>query len=122
MNIFVIVDQKNPPWYSFLIIGLLAPILGFVVYRIFIRYKVLRFGNNQVEIRLPVLRHQKAYPINQIDYWQENKVKTGKTSSYRELEIKFSDGEKISIGYQEYSDYERIVKYLQQKSSKKRRN
>ena len=121
MNVLVLIDQPNPAWYTYAIIGVLTPIFGFVVYRIFIRYKILKLGNNQVEIYFPVLRFRKVYPLQDIRYWIEHKVKTSKSSAYREVEIGFADDKKVTFGFQEYSDYPKMVNYLQMKVAKKRK-
>ena len=120
MNIIVVATQPEPKWYHYLIIGLLVPIIVFVIYRIFIRYKVVKFGNNQVEIFFPVLRTRKVYPLQQINSWKEHRVKTGKNSVYKEIEIQFTESAKLSLGFQEYSEYPKVLNYLQLKVSKKR--
>jgi hypothetical protein len=80
MNLIVVVKGQLAAWYNYAIVGILIPIGGFVLYRIFILYKVVRMGNNHVQITYPVLRREKKYSINEIVAWRENKVKTGKSS------------------------------------------
>ena len=121
MNILVLIKDPQPAWYTYLIIALLIPIAVFVLYKIFIRYKVIRLGNNQVELSYPVLRSNTKYPLDQIDYWVEHLVKTGKNSVYKEMEIKFKDGVKLTFGQKEHTEYARIVQYLVQKAPKKKR-
>ena len=122
MNVWSVLKLPNPAWYNYVVIGLLTPIGLFVLYRIFIRYKIMRLGNNQIEINFPVLRSLKKYPLDQIDYWVEKQVKTGKSSIYKELELRFKDGKKEIIGHKEFTDYARIVQYLIQKAPQKRRS
>ncbi|MEK6782682.1 MAG: hypothetical protein AABY93_13340 [Bacteroidota bacterium] len=121
MNALVVVNDPGPAWYTYVIIAALTPIALFVLYKIFIRYKVIRLGNNQVELTFPVLRSTKKYPLDQIEYWIERQVKTGKNSLFKELEIRFKDGIKLAIGHKEYSEYQNIVQYLAQKVPKKKR-
>ncbi len=121
MNILVLIKDSQPAWYTYLIIVLLVPIALFVLYKIFIRYKVIRIGNNLVELNYPVLRSNTKYPLDQIDYWVEHQVKTGKNSLYKEMEIKFKDGVKLTFGQKEHTEYARIVQYLVQKAPKKKR-
>jgi Ca2+/Na+ antiporter len=121
MNILVLLNDREPAWYTYLIIALLTPIALFVLYKIFIRYKVVRLGHNRIELTYPVLRSTRRYPLEQIEYWVEHSVKTGKNSLYLELEIKFSDGITLTIGHKEQSEYPRIVQYLTQKAPKKKR-
>jgi len=120
INSIVIFGHELVAWYNYAVVVILLPIGLLVFYRIFIRYKILKFGNNQVEINYPVLRRNKIYPLDQIDQWTENKVKTGKNSEYKELLMRFTDGEKISIGHKEHTEYPRLVQYLVQKAPKKK--
>ncbi len=121
MNVWIVVRDPQPAWYNYLIILLLLPIALFVGYKIFIRYKIISLGNNLIEMRFPVLRTFSRYPLQQIEHWTENVVKTGKNSTYKELEIKFNDGQKLSMGHREFTDYDKAIKYLQQKVPKLRK-
>jgi hypothetical protein len=120
MNSIVISRNQLVAWYNYAVVIVLSPIGLFVLYKIFVRYKILKFGNNQIEINYPVLRQIKVYSLDQIDQWIENKVKTGKNSEYKELNIRFTDGKKISVGHKEHAEYTRMVQYLLQKVPKKR--
>jgi len=122
VNILVLTKDPQPAWYTYLIIALLTPIALFVLYKIFIRYKVVKVGNNQIQLSYPVLRQTTSYPLDQLEYWTEHSVKTGKNSWYKELEVKFSDGVKLTMGHKEHTEYSRIVQYLGQKTPKKRRS
>jgi hypothetical protein len=120
MNSVAILRDREAAWYNYAVVVVLVPIGIVVFYKIFVRYKVLKFGNNQIEINYPMLRQTKVYPLDQIDQWIENKVKTGKDSEYKELQVRFTDGTKISIGHKEYTEYSRMVQYLLQKAPKKK--
>jgi len=121
MNAYVIVKDLQPAWYTYLIVVILTPIAIFVLVKIFIRYKIIRLGNNLVELTYPVQRRAKKYSLDQIEYWIEHKVKTGKNSVYKEVEIKFTDGLQVTIGHKEHTEYPRIVQYLSLKALKKKR-
>jgi len=120
MNLISIIHGVATAWYNFVIVGLLTPIGVFVLYRIFIRYKIIRMGNNEIQISYPVIRQNKKYPLSELVWWIENKVKTGKNSEYRELQFKFTDGKKIGIGHKEHTEYTRMIQYLAQKAPKKK--
>ncbi len=100
--------------------SLLSPIFLFVSYKIFIRYKIIRMGNNRVEISYPVMRKHKVYMLQEIAMWKENVVKTGKNSVFRQLEIFFQDKHRESFGDKEHTEYGRMVQYLNQKVPKKK--
>lgn len=120
MNSIAIVKDRQAAWYNYAVVAVLLPLGGFVFYKIFIRYKILRLGNNQIQIDYPMLRRSKVYPIDQVKQWVENKVKTGKHAEYRELQVRFADGKKISIGHKEHTEYARMVQYLAQKAPRKK--
>jgi hypothetical protein len=107
--------QGISAWYNYLIIALLLPIGVFVAYKIFIRYKVIRAGNNHIEIFYPVLRKSEKHTLQSVLAWRENIVKTGKNSVYKQLEILFADKTRISIGHKEHTEYPKLVQYLQHK-------
>jgi hypothetical protein len=120
MNLVVVIRGELAAWYNYAIVGILVPIGAFVLYRIFILYKIVHMGNNQIQINYPVLHREKKYAVGDIVAWRENKVTTGKTSEYRELQVLFSDKNKLSIGHKEHTEYARMVQYLSQKAGKKR--
>jgi len=119
MNVIAIIN-KSAAWYNYAVAVLLLPIGLFVVYKIFIRYKVIRAGNNSVEISYPVMRKTEKYPLQTIVAWRENIIKTGKKSVYKQLEILFDNKTRLSIGQKEHTEYTRLVQYLQQKIPKKK--
>jgi hypothetical protein len=120
MNLVIVVNGQLAAWYNYAVVIVLLPIGGFVLYRIFIRYKIISLGSNQIQIRYPVLRSEVKYSVNEILAWRENIVKTGKKSEYKELQIMFSDKNKLTIGHKEHTEYSRMVGYLMQKAPKKR--
>lgn len=120
MNAIAIFRDQHAAWYNYAVVAVLVPMGILVFYKIFLRYKILKLGNNQIQIDYPMLRQSKAYPLEQIDQWMENKVKTGKNSEYRELQVRFMDGKKISVGHKEHTEYARMVQYLDQKAPKKK--
>ena len=120
MNAIAIFRDRQGAWYNYAVLAVLAPIGMVVFYKIFVRYKILKLGNNQIQIDYPMLRQSKIYPLEQIDHWLENTVKTGKNSEYKELQVQFADGKKISVGHKEHTEYSRMVQYLLQKAPKKK--
>jgi hypothetical protein len=108
-----------PKWYNLGIIALLAPILGYVLYRLFFQLKRIEIGNNQFVIHYLFYRKMTTYPIDQIKQWTEHTVKVGKKATYKELEITFTSHIKITLGKKEYTEYEKIVSYLKKKLARK---
>jgi hypothetical protein len=120
MNVFALVRVPAPAWYNYLIVVLLVPIGLFVFYKIFVRYKVIRLGNNRLELSYPIMRKHNVYSLQDIVAWKENVVKTGKSSVFRQLEIFLPDKQRISFGDKEHTEYSRVVQYLNQKVPKKK--
>jgi hypothetical protein len=114
LNIIAII-QKQAAWYNYLIAGLLVPIGLFVLFKIFIRYKVISMGNNQIEVRYPILNRSEKYAVKSVVAWRENIIKTGKRSTYKQLEILFENQKRLSLGQKEHTEYARLIHYLHQK-------
>jgi len=119
-NAIAIFTGRYAAWYNYAVLAVLVPLGIVVFYKIFVRYKILKVGNNQIQIDYPMLNQSKIYPLEQIDQWIENKVKTGKNSEYKQLQVRFNDGKKLSVGHKEHTEYARMVQYLLQKVPKKK--
>ncbi len=111
--------SPQPKWYNLGIIFLLAPILGYVLYRLLFQLKRIEIGNNLIIINFLLHRKKSTYAIAEIKSWTEHHVKVGKNTTYKEVEIVFNSSKKITIGKKEYTEYEKIVSYLKKKAIKK---
>ncbi len=120
MNIYALVVAPAPAWYNYLMIVLLTPIGLFVFYKIFVRYKIIRLGNNRLELSYPMLRKHRVFTLQEIVAWREHVVKTGKNSMFKQLEIFLPGKERVSFGDKEHTEYSRVVQYLNQKVPKKK--
>jgi magnesium-transporting ATPase (P-type) len=118
INILSILRDPAPPIFNYAIVTVLTPIALFISWKTIFRYKVIRMGNAQIDVRYPQFRIRRSYPLKEISYWKETIIKTGKKSTYKELEIKFSDNRKITMAFREYSEYEKMMAYLGQKASR----
>ena len=111
--------SSQPKWYNLGIIFLLAPILGYVLYRLLFQLKRIELGNNLIIVNFLLSRKKRTYAIAEIKSWTEHQVKVGKNVTYKELEIVFASSKKITIGKKEYTEYDRTVVYLKKKAAKK---
>src|ERR1700712_2268746 len=102
INLLSILTDPHPPWFNYLIVFGLTPVAIFILYKVFFRYKIIRMGNGQIIVDHPQLRSHKAYDLKNVVSWTEAVVKTGKTSTYKELEVRFSNGKKITMAFREY--------------------
>jgi hypothetical protein len=118
INLLSLLRDPEPPWFNYLVVAGLVPVILFIIYKIFFRYKVVTMGNGQIIVSWPQFRTSRKYTLKEVVSWSETIVKTGKNSSYKELEIKFRDGRAITMAYREYTDYEKLSGYLAQKLPK----
>ncbi len=121
VNVYVVIVDPMPQWFNYLILVVLVPTVTFVTYKVLFRYKIVHMGDQQIEVRNPQFGRHRKYKLEEVDSWEEVEVKTGNTSSYKELKVKFRDGRIIEMGHREYTDYDRMVSYLSQKLPKARK-
>lgn len=115
MSILQLVGDREPAWYVYLVIVTLTPMALFITFRVFINYKVVELGNDQIVVKYPVRKKHKQYRLNQVIQWRELIVKTGKSSTFKELEILFDDKFKLTLGLREYTNYPKLYTYLAKK-------
>jgi hypothetical protein len=121
INIIAIRLEQEAQWINFVITGILVPISIFIIYKVVFRYKIVRMGNGQIEVKYPLFGKSTCYALKEVESWTETVIKTGKTSTYKELEITFLPGQKITMGFKEYSEYDKMLKYLSQKIPKQKK-
>ena len=119
INVLSILNDPQPPWFNYLVILVLTPVAAFILYKVFFRYKIIRMGNGEIAIAHPQFGNKRSYRLNEIASWKETIIKTGKSSMFKELEIRFSDGRSITMGHREYTGYELMTGYLVKKLKSK---
>ncbi len=120
MSMLQLVSDGSPPWYTYLVLAIMTPVAVFLTIKIFINYKRISVGNNIIEVQFPVRRIRRSYQLKRIDSWKESIVKTGKNSTFRELEIRFDDQFRLTLGHKEYTRYQEIFSYLTKKVGAKK--
>ncbi len=121
VNVYIVLVDPMVQWFNYLILALLIPIAGFVTVKVFSRYKIVRMGHRQIEVLFPQFRIQRKYGLEEVKGWEETVVKTGKTATYKELEVNFQDGRTIRMGFREYTEYTNMLNYLAKKIPKARK-
>lgn len=122
MSMIEFLSDAHPSWYTYLILILLTPLSFFLTFRVFINYKIIELGNGQIVIKYPVRKGKKHYPLSRVTYWKESVVKTGKNSTFKELEIRFDDKFRLNLGLREYSNYQKVQAYLTKKLAGKKQD
>lgn len=120
MSLIQVVGNENSAWYVYLVLIVLTPLSLFITFRTFVNYKLIEFDNNQIAIKYTVRKKIKAYSLSDVLHWKESVVKTGKNSTFKEIEIQFNDRFKVVLGLREYSDYPKVKAYLEKKLGKKK--
>ncbi|HZX73115.1 MAG TPA: hypothetical protein VFE57_01745 [Cyclobacteriaceae bacterium] len=119
-NTVAAIRDSSPSWLNLTVIVLLTPLALFALFKIFLSYKVIRVGNNQIDIRYPVFGKTKKYTLDQIGYWKETVIKNS-MGTYKEIEVGFTDKSTLNMGHKEYTEYSKIAGYLSQKAAKKKK-
>jgi len=120
MSLIQILSDQEALWYAYLVLFTLTPLALFITYRTFFNYKLFEFANDKIAVKYSVRKMIKSYPLSEVLYWRESVVKTGKNSTFKELEIQFTDHFKVSLGLKEYTDYPKVFTYLEKKLGSKK--
>ncbi|GAA5034536.1 hypothetical protein GCM10011506_29570 [Marivirga lumbricoides] len=82
--------------------------------------KVVKIGNNKINITYLISRSKAEIAIADIKGWTEEIVKT-KQGDYKEIKILFGQKKILKLSNKENTEYERVVKYLNAKAKKVKR-
>ena len=91
-----------------LVIGLL--VLGKLLGAI----KVVKVGDNKIEVFYPISRLRTSIKIGDVLGWHEEVVKT-KNGEFREVKVLYSRKKILKLSNRENTEYEAIVNYLRKK-------
>lgn len=120
MSLLQLLSATEPGWYVYLVLAVLTPLALFLTVRIFVNYKIIELGEGKIGVRYTVRKKKRDYPLSRVVHWRESVVKTGKNSTFKELEILFDDNFKLTLGWREYSNYPKVHAYLARKLAKKK--
>lgn len=96
----------------------LVLVIGLLVLTKFITaIKVIKVGNNKISIKFLISRSVISLNLSDIKAWHEEIVKT-KQGDYRETKILYGHKKIIKLSNKENTEYESIVKYLNNKAKK----
>ena len=91
-----------------LVIGLL--VLGKLLGAI----KVVRIGDNKIEVFYPISRMRTIINVPNVLGWKEEVVNT-KNGEYREVKILYTKKKILKLSNRENTEYDAVVKYLKKK-------
>jgi hypothetical protein len=81
--------------------------------------KIVKAGNNRLDIFFPISRSRIDLPLEQIKGWREDVVKT-KQGEFRETKIVYGNKKVIKLSNKENTEYKKLLKYLNQKAKKQK--
>lgn len=122
-SFFLLLDSLLKSESFFIIKLILTPITLvialLVLGKLLAAIKIVKAGNNKLNIFFPISRSRVELPLNEIRGWREDIVKT-KQGEFRETKILYGKKKVIKLSNKENSDYEKLVKYLDQKAKKQK--
>ena len=117
-NLSAILDDQGW-WLNYFLSALLLTLGLAILMRQLWSYKIVRIDKSKLFIKYPLRFSQKALTLKEISYWEETIIKTG-NGQFKQVEMVF-DHEKVQLTMQENTNYSRILTYLAQMLSSKRR-
>ena len=112
-------NSENIYWYHYLFLAILIPTGLAVLIKTLFSYKTTSIGKGKIAIHHPVKLKKKEYDIKDITQWREVTINTA-SGLYQQLEINFVNNDRLTLGKQEHSNYDKVIAYLQQKASRKK--
>jgi len=107
-------------WWAYTLAFLFYPIALGLIIKITWGYKIISIGSQKIEVKFPFRMKKKKYHLKQLLSWEESMVKTGSVP-FKELNLRFDDGNNIKLSYHENSNYDEIFNYLNRNAAKGRK-
>lgn len=105
-------------WFYLVACTLITLVLLILLVKMLAGYRFITAGRDQIIVKLPLRRYQRAYSMAQVLAWEEETVMANK-KEFRQLTIAFSDHQSISVSNHEHESYQGLVDYLKKKAAKK---
>lgn len=112
------VYSLKPEWYHYALLLIFGPIGLGLLFRMILKYQIVKMGKGSIEIRFPARFKDTTYKVNDLTHWKETVINTA-GGKYKEVELVFSDKKTINLSMQEHSNYPQVISYLRKKASKK---
>ena len=110
----------QPVWWAYTLTFLFYPIALGLIIKIIWGYKIISLGSQKIEVKFPFRMKKKKYHLKQLLSWEESMVKTGSVP-FKELNLRFDDGNNMKLSYHENSHYDEIFNYLNRNAIKGRK-
>ncbi len=117
-SFFVLLNSllSNEAYFLFkLILAPIVLVIGLVILsKLLAALKVVKLGNNQIEVFYPVSRMRLKINVKDVLGWHEEAINT-KNGEFREVKILYTKKKILKLSNKENTDYEEVVKYLKKK-------
>lgn len=107
----------KPVWWAYTLAIFFYPIAIGLMIKITWGYKIISLGSQKIEVRFPFRMKKKKYHLKQLLTWEESIVKTGSVP-FKELTLRFDDGNNLKLSYHENNNYDEIFNYLNRNAAK----
>jgi hypothetical protein len=122
-SFFLLLDSLLKSESFFIVKLILTPITLvialLVLGKLLAAIKIVKAGNNKLHIFFPISRSRIELPLEEIKGWREDVVKT-KQGEFRETKILYGKKKVIKLSNKENTEYDKLVKYLNQKAKKQK--
>ncbi len=110
---------EKTPLYIYLLILLLL-VVGLVVFVKVIRgYKTLTIDKKKFKVKYALSYKNFEAKLNTLEYWKETIIQT-KKEPFKELKLKFTQGNIVKITNQENTNYNKVYQYIERNAAKKK--
>ena len=101
-------------WFYLLGTTLITVVLVLLLVKMMAGYRFLSFGNNAIQIRLPLRGKILTYAIQDILVWEEDTVLANKPK-FNQVTIVLPDRTSVRFSNHEHTHYDELLKYLRLK-------
>lgn len=117
-SFFVILNSLLKDESYFIVKLILAPIvlvIGLLVMgKLLGAIKVVKVGDNKIDVFYPITRMHVAIKVPEILGWKEEVIKT-KNGEFREVKVLYTTKKILKLSNRENTEYEAVVRYLKKK-------
>ena len=115
--IYEIVQTGAFATYQLFLLPLTLGIALGVTIKMIIDHKTVVIDKERVDVKYLLPIHKRHY-LKNLEFWQEVKIKTF-SSTFKELTMRFDNRKSVKLSTQEYTHYDRVIRYLKKKYPRK---
>jgi len=113
-TLYHFIEAESKAIYQYLILIILAPIALAITFKVIWGYKIVRLGDNLMEVQFPTRFKKARFKLKQINSWKETVIKT-KRAPFKEIAVTYDHKQKVKLTNQENTHYDEVLNYLNKK-------